>query len=124
MAMTGAIERLRHRLTALERDIAAHGDDFFVPATSRYCWPVFGSVRGGWSHGVRTVEAYFDYCAREIRNQRGVVVAVGPNQERPDRSLWQEMARGRGFDPDQLVQQYDRHIARRETSHTTTLCSE
>lgn len=107
LGVSGAIERLRRRIDEVDRDIATQGPEMFQPVVNRYDWPLFGSVRGGWSHGYRTVEAYLDHCAREIRNLRCAVVAVGPHHERPPLALQQEMSRGRGFDPEVLLAQYD-----------------
>lgn len=124
LAVTGAIERLRRRIDDLEREIATRGATMFDPVISRYDWPVFGSVRGGWSHGARTVEAYFDHCAREIRNRRGLVLAVGDHNERPGPVLLQDMARGSGFDPALLIAQYDTIMARGRREQPVALLTE
>lgn len=124
LAVAGAITRLRRRLDDLEREIATRGASMFESVVTRYDWPVFGSVRGGWSHGARTVEAYFDHCAREIRNMRGLVMAVGVSEERPSGGLLRHLTAGQPFDASALIAHYDLIDSRRRRERPVALLTE
>lgn len=71
-----------------------YGDDLFGFRVIEFEWPVFGSKA---ADQVKTPEAYFDCCAKQIRDLGGVILKAGVNSTELPESIAQTMADGKGM---------------------------
>lgn len=93
-----SIDGAVRRLEKIREMAKMHGDSIVGLRVVRYQWPVYGSRAGGWHDGVRTPSAFFDHCAKKIRESGGVILWAGLERARLPDSLAQTMAGGRGLE--------------------------
>lgn len=92
-----------------QRNVAkVYGEATCRYRTFQYQWPVFGSVAGG---GAETPEAYFDFCAGEIRSTGGVILRAGLSNASVPESLLRTMAPKSGGG-DALLRRYTAKLER------------
>ncbi len=82
------MERLHKDMSAWieerKKFAAAYGETLFAARAVDFDWPVLGSNAAG---GIRDTGAYFDLCARLIRQMRPARVYVAHSHEEPPASL-------------------------------------